>query len=71
MFSASFRKIIEEDQRNNEIKLYINSNIKHNLSGSDIDDIDKFQLEHQIRIQETEESCWLFVKKDFNENMTL
>ena len=40
LFSASFYKINEEDQRNNEIELYINLNISHNLTESDIDNID-------------------------------
>ena len=51
MFSASFYKITEEDQRNNEIELYINDNI----------DI-RSQTEHQIQIQETKESVWIFDK---------
>ena len=50
LFSASFLKINEEDQRNNEIELYINLNISHNLTESDINDIDvRSQLEHQIQ----------------------
>ena len=40
IFSASFYKINEEDQRYNEIELYINLNINHNLTESDIDNID-------------------------------
>ena len=40
LFSASFYKINEEDQRNNKIELYINLNINHNLTESDIDIID-------------------------------
>ena len=56
-FSASFYKINEEDQRYNEIELYINLKINHNLTESDIDNIDvRSQLEHQIQIQETKES---------------
>ena len=63
LFSASFHKIIEEDQRNNEIELYINLNINHNLKESDINDIDvRSQLEHQIQNQETKESRWIFDK---------
>ena len=54
LFSASFYKINEEDQRDNEIELYINLKIIHNLTESDIDNIDvRSQLEHQIQIQET------------------
>ena len=56
-FSASFYKIIEEDQRYNEIELYIILNINHNLTESDIDNIDvRSQLEHQIQNQEMKES---------------
>ena len=63
LFSASFYKIKEEDQRNNEIELYINLNINHNLTESDINDIDvRSQLEHQIQNQETKESGWKFDK---------
>ena len=63
LFSASFYKIIEEDQRDNEIELYINLKINHNLTESDIDNIDvRSQLEHQIQIQETKESGWIFDK---------
>ena len=57
LFSASFFKINEEDQRNNEIELYINLTIKHNLTESDIDNINvRSQLEHQIQNQEIKES---------------
>ena len=63
LFSGSFYKIIEEDQRNKEIELYINLNIKHNLTESDIDNIDvRSQMEQQIQIQETKESGWIFDK---------
>ena len=47
LFSASFYEINEEDQRYKEIELYINLNINHNLTESDIDNIDvRSQLEH-------------------------
>ena len=63
LFSASFYKINEEDQRNNEIEIYINLKINNNLTESDIDNIDvRSQLEHQIQIQETKESGWIFDK---------
>ena len=63
LFSASFYKINEDDQRNNEIELYINLNINHNLTESDIDNIDvRSQLEHQIQNQEMKESGWIFDK---------
>ena len=61
LFSASFYKINEEDQRKNEIELHINLII--NLTESDIDSIDvRFQLEHQIQNQEMKESGWIFDK---------
>ena len=63
LFSASFYKINEEDQRNNEIELYINLNINHNLTESDIDNIDvRYQLEQQIQNQEMKISGWTFDK---------
>ena len=63
LFSASFYKINEEDQRFNDIELYINLNINHNLTESDIDNIDvRSQLEHQIQNQEMENSGWIFDK---------
>ena len=63
LFSASFYKINEENQKSNENELYINLNINHNLTESDIDITDvRSQLEHQIQIQETKESGWIFDK---------
>ena len=63
MFSASFNKINEEDQRTDEIELFNILNNNHDLTESDIKDIDvKSQLEHQYQIQETKESGWIFDK---------
>ena len=63
LFSASFYKINEEDQRSDGIELFINLNFNNNLTESSNDNIDiKSQLEHQIRIQETKESGWIFDK---------
>ena len=63
LFSASFHKINAEDQRYKEIELYINLNTNHNLTESDINNIDvRSQLENQIQIQETKESGWVFDK---------
>ena len=51
-FSASFYKINEEDQRKNEIELYMKLNINHNSTESDIDNIDvRSQLEHQKKFK--------------------
>ena len=61
LFSASFYKINEEDQRSDEIDLFINLNINNNSTETDINDIDvNSQLEHKIQIQETKESGWIF-----------
>ena len=63
LISASFYKNNEEDQRSDEIELIINLNLNNNLTENDIDKIDvKSQLEHQIQIQETKESGWIFDK---------
>ena len=63
LFSASFYKISEEDQRNNHIELYINLKINNNLTESDIDNIDiRSQLEDQIQMQELKDSGWIFDK---------
>ena len=63
LFSASFYKIIEEDQRKNEIELYINLKINHNLTEADIDNIDlRSQLEHKVQVQKTKETRWVFDK---------
>ena len=60
-FSASFYKTNEEDQRSKETEFFIKLNGNHNITASDINDIDvKSQLEHQIQIQETKESVWIF-----------
>ena len=57
LFSASFYKINEEDQRSDEIELFINFSINNNLTETDMNNIDvKSQLEHQHQIQETKES---------------
>ena len=63
LFSASFYKINEEDQRNNETELFINLKNNHILTESDIDNIDvRSQLEHQIQIQEIKKSGCKFDK---------
>ena len=61
LFSASFYKINEEGQRNNENELYTTLNKNHNLTESDIDIIDvRDQLEHQFQVHETKDSGWIF-----------
>ena len=63
LFSASFSKVNEEDRRKYETDLFKNLFINHILTESDIDIIDvRYQSEHQIQIQETKESGWIFDK---------
>ena len=65
MFSASFHKINEEAQRSDENESFNISKIIHDLTESDIKNIDvEYQLENQIQIQETKESGWMFDKKN-------
>ena len=65
LFSASFYKIIKEDQRNNETDFFINLTKNHNLTETDIKNIDvKSKLENQIQVQETKESGWIFDKNN-------
>ena len=46
-----------------KLNYFINLNINNNLTETDIDNIDiKSQLEHQIQIQETKETGWIFDK---------
>ena len=62
-FSASFCRINEEDQRSDEIELFIYLKKIHNLTETDIANIDvNSQIEHQMQIQGTKESSWIFHK---------
>ena len=63
LYSANFHKINEEDQRSDETELFNDLNFNHNFTENKIDEIDrKSQLDHQIQIQETKESGWIFEK---------
>ena len=63
LFSARFDKQDENNQVLDETELFINLNINHNLTQSDIDNIDvKSPLEHQIQQQEMKDSGWRFDK---------
>ena len=63
LFSASFYKINEEDQRSDETEIIIILNNNLNLTENDIDKIDiKSQLKHQIQYQETKKFGWIFGK---------
>ena len=57
VFSARFDEQDENNQVLDETELFINLNINHNLTQSDIDNIDiKSPLEHQIQQQEMKNS---------------
>ena len=63
VFSARFDKQGEVNQPLNETELFINLNINHNLTETDIDNIDiKSPLKHQIQQQEMKDSGWRFDK---------
>ena len=63
LFSACFYKIHGEDQRRDEIELFPNLNINHNLTGTDNNNIHvKSLLEHQFQFQERKESDGMFDK---------
>ena len=63
VFSARFDKQDEDDQVLDEIELFFNLNFNHNLTQTDIDNIDvKSPLEHQIQQQEMKDSRWRFDK---------
>ena len=61
VFSARFDKQDENNQLLDETELFIVLNINHNLTETDINNIDvKSPLEHQIQQQEMKESAWRF-----------
>ena len=63
MFSARFDKQNEDNQVLDETEIFINLNINHNLTQSDLDNIDvKPPLEFQIQQQEMKDSGWRFDK---------
>ena len=63
VFSARFDKQIEYNQVLDETELFINLKIIHNLTQTDIDNIDiKSPSEHQIQQQEMKDSGWRFDK---------
>ena len=63
VFSARFDKQNEDGQLLDETELFITLNINHNLTQTDIDNIDvKSPLEHQIQPQEMKDSGWRFDK---------
>ena len=63
VFSARFDKQGENDQVLDETELFNSLIINHNLTQTDINNIDvQSQLEHQIQLQETKDSSWRFDK---------
>ena len=65
VFSARFDKQDENNQLLDETELFINLNINHNLTQTDIDNFDIVSpLEHQIQQKEMKDSGWRFDKID-------
>ena len=63
VFSARFDKQYEDNQVLDEIELFINSNINHNITQTDIDNIDVVSLlEHQKQQLEMRDFGWKFDK---------
>ena len=63
VFSARFDKQNEKNQLLDETELFINLNINHNLTQTDIDNINVVSsLEYQIQQQEMKDSGWRFDK---------
>ena len=61
VFSARFDKEAENDQVLDETELFINLNINHNLTQTDIDKFDvSSPLEYQIKQQKMRDSGWKF-----------
>ena len=62
LFSASFFKINEGDQRSDEHELFNNLTFNHKLTESDINNLDdESQLEYQIQLRETRDSGWILI----------
>ena len=63
VFLARFDEQDEDDQVLDETELFIDLNINHNLTQTDIENIDiKSSLEYQIQQQEIKNSRWRFHK---------
>ena len=63
VFSARFDKQEKNDQVLDETELFINLNVNHNLTKSDLDNIDiKSPLDDQIQQQQMKDSGWRFDK---------
>ena len=63
VFSARFDKQDENNQLLDETEIFFNLNINHNLTQTDIDNVDvKSPFEHQIQQQDMKDSGWRFDK---------
>ena len=63
VISARFDKQDEDNQVLDKTEIFINLKINHNLTQTDIDNIDvQSPLEHQIQQQEMKDSGWRFDK---------
>ena len=63
VFSARFDKQDEDGELLDETELFINLNINHNLTHTDLDNIDVISpLEYQKQQQELKDSAWRFDK---------
>ena len=63
VFSARFDKQDEDYQLLDETEIFINSSINHNLTQSDLDNINIISpLEFQIQQQDIKDSGWRFDK---------
>ena len=63
VFSARFEKQDEDNQLLDETELFINLNINHNLTQTDVNNIDVVSpFEHQKQQQEMKDSGWRFDK---------
>ena len=62
-FLARFDKLDEDDVMLDEIEIFINLKMNHNLTESDLRDINiRWDLERQIQQQEMKDSGWRFDK---------
>ena len=65
VFSAKCDKQDEDSRVLDETELFVNLNINHNLTQSDLDNIDvKSPLEHQIQQEEVKDYVWRFDKNN-------
>ena len=62
-FQLAFIRLMKKIKEVMELNFFLKLNNNHNLTETDIDNIDvKSQLEHGIEIHETEDFGWIFDK---------